>query len=366
MQPTDMDLANTVPEETNWEESNLTPGLEQLLEQERHCNKLEDLVSKSVGVRDKASLEALQENYKGIPNVAKVSLEQHVGTITKKQALTKAIQDQYTEASLLLAKGLEDYVGDIKEDFGEKLKSYQKITTKLSTTDANLESTDKKTIGVNHTRVYEMFHVKEQFQGKELLATIRKESVNMDRLTTMVGTAVSRVKKDINDLGKEDTLSRKAQDLPKVDRMFLMFNRRAAILDGQLEYKDLTAKSPKKFNTWKQDTVIFISAIFFGPAGYNAAKHFTTPKGNTAKVENKLGDIHRFIKYVEGMEDTIDDLSGHIDELVKLFTKVDESNHSALNRRAAPIMELAEFIVKHVTDITRGTDTLFSRLVRKN
>lgn len=360
---TDMDLANPAsPLETDWEESTLNVALEKMIHLEQRCEHLNTLINKAYGTRDKTSLVALQSD----ADVSSISLEGHCGTITQKNVITEQLRIKHASVEKELNLGLEDYVADIKEDVGDKLKSYDKILTKLKTTDADLESPEKKDVQVNHTRVYEMFHVKEQFQGEKPLDTIRKEDTNLQRLVTMVGTGVSRIKRDIDDLGKDGKLERKAQDLPKVDRLFLMFNRRAAIVDGQLEYKDLKTTNPKKYMNWKQQAVIVIGAIFLGPFGGHLARSAQTPKGNTAKVENKLGDIHRFIRYVEGMEDIIDDLSKHVDELVKLFSKVDESNKSALNRRAAPIMELAEFVIKHATDITRGTDTLFSRLVRKN
>lgn len=360
---TDMDLANPPsPLETDWEESTLNVTLEKMIHLEQRTEHLKALINKAHGTRDKTSLIALQRD----ADVSSISLEGHCGTITQKNVITTQLRIKHESVEKELNIGLEDYVTDIKEDIGDKLKAYDKILTKLKTTDADIESPDNKNVQINHTRVYEMFHVKEQFQGEKPLEAVRKEDTNLQRLVTMLGTGVARIKRDIDDLGKDGKLERKAQDLPKVDRLFLMFNRRAAIIDGQLEYKDIKTAGPKKYLNWKQHVVIVLGAALFGQFGASLTRAMQTPKGNSAKVENKLGDVHRFIRYVEGMEDIIDDLSKHVDELVKLFSKVDESNKSALNRRAAPVMELAEFIVKHVTDITRGTDTLFSRLVRKN
>lgn len=360
---TDMDLANpTSPLETDWEESTLNVALEKMIHLEQRSEHLKALINKVYGTRDKTSLTALQRD----ADVSSISLEGHCGTITQKNVITAQLRIKHESVEKELNIGLEDYVTDIKEDISDKLKAYDKILTKLKTTDADIESPDNKNVQINHTRVYEMFHVKEQFQGAKPLDAVRKEDTNLQRLVTMLGTGVARIKRDIDDLGVNGKLERKAQDLPKVDRLFLMFNRRAAIVDGQLEYKDIKTAAPKKFMNWKQNVIIALGAIFLGQFGGQMARALQTAKGNSAKVENKLGDVHRFIRYVEGMEDIIDDLSKHVDELVKLFSKVDESNKSALNRRAAPVMELAEFVVKHVTDITRGTDTLFSRLVRKN
>lgn len=360
---TDMDLANPgSPLETDWEESTLNVTLEKMIHLEQRSEHLKTLINKAYATRDKTSLTALQRDV----DVSSISLEGHCGTITQKNIITEQLRIKHTVVEKELNIGLEDYVTDIQEDIGEKLKAYDKILTKLKTTDADIESPDNKNVNINHTRVYEMFHVKEQFQGEKPLEAIRKEDTNLQRLVTMVGTGVARIKRDVDDLGIDGKLDRKAQDLPKVDRLFLMFNRRAAIVDGQLEHKDIKTAGPKKYLNWKQNTIVVLGAIFLGRYGAHLAKTMQKPKGNSAKVENKLNEVHRFIRYVEGMEDIIDDLSKHVDELVKLFSKVGESNKSALNRRAAPVMELAEFIVKHTTDITRGTDTLFSRLVRKN
>lgn len=361
---TDMDIANPelIPVESEWVESELNTGLESVKELEQRLDYLSDLSKRAYNTRDKVSLEALQR----LPEVASISLEGHIGTITKKNTIVLGLAPKVKEAEDALTVALENYVLDIQEDYGEKLKAYEKIRTKLGTTDADIENPKSKNVQVNHTRIFEMFHVKDAFKGKEALETIRKEDTNVARLITMVGTAVSRIKKDVNDLGKDGKLDRKTQDLPKVDRMFLMFNRRGEVIDGQFDYKDNKTKGPRKSYTWKQHAIIFLGAMFFGHAGANAAATFQTKKDSEAKVDVSLAEVHRFIRYVEGFEDNIDDLSQHIDELIKLFSKVSEENQSALNRRAAPIMELAEFIVKHVTDITRGTDTLFSRLVRKN
>lgn len=360
---TDMDIANPelIPIESEWVESELNTGLEAVKELEQRMEHLASLSAQAYKARDKVSLEAVQSQ----PEASSISLEGYVGTITRKNALTIELNKKHLDAVDAYNLGLENYVKDIEEDFGEKLQAYEKIHTKLRTTDADIETPKNKNVQVNHTRVFEMFHIKDVFQGDKALETIRKEDTNVARLITMVGTAVGRIRKDINDLGKDDKLDRKAQDLPKVDRMFLMFNRRGEVVDGQFDYKDNKTKGPKKSYTWKQNIVIVLGGIFLGNLGVSLG-YLQTPKGNNAKVDVKLAEVHRFIRYVEGFEDNIDDLTQHIDELIKLFPKVSEENQSALNRRAAPIMELAEFIVKHVTDITRGTDTLFSRLVRKN
>lgn len=366
MHLTDMEVANNkAPVETSWIESNMTPGMEQLLELEKQYDTLNNLHDQAYRVRDKNALNVTVEAFAGLPYGHQVSFENHQGTITQKNHLSHCIHSQVGQIGLKYNSALENYVEDIKEDFTEKLKAYQKALTKLGTTDADIESPSNKTVAVNHAKIFEMFHVKDVFSGNRPLEIIRKEDTNIARLVTMVGTAVSRIKKDLNDLDKEGKLDRKAKDLPNVERMFLMFNRRAAVIDGQFDYNDNKTKGPKKVYNWKQTAIIIIGSLFMGPAGETLGK-LQKPKDSTAKVENKLSDIHRFIRYTEGFQDNIDDLSGHIDELIKLFTKAGEHNQSALNRRAAPVMELAEFIVKHVTDITNGTDRLFSRLVRKN
>lgn len=366
MHLTDMDIANKrIPVETKWVESTLNTGLENILELEKQYDALITQRDQAMRVRDKDALKTALESYRGMSG-HNVSMENFQGTMTQKNHLASVITQQLQQVDLKLWASLENYVQDIKEDFGDKLKAYEKIRTKLETTDADIESPNKKTVTVNHTKIYEMFHVKDVFKGEEAAATIRKEDTNIARLVTMVGTAVSRIKKDISDLGKDGKLERKAQDLPKVDRLFLMFNRRAEVVDGQFEFEAKKTRGPKKYFTWKQNAIIILGTLIFRDLGASIATNFQTPKGNTAKVDVSLAEVHKFIRYVEGFQDNIDDLSAHIDDLVKLFSKVDEQNHSALNRRAAPIMELAEFIVKHVTDITRGTDTLFSRLVRKN
>lgn len=360
---TDMSLANDPPaEENDWEESTLNVTLEGLLDLETRTAHLKELIDKTAVTRDKFSLEALMTD----KEISTISLEGHVGTITRKNVITKELKVVHEALTEELQTGLEDYVSDIREDISDGIKSYDKVLTKLKTTDADIESPDKKTVSVNHTQVYAMFHVKEEFKGEKSLETIRKEDVNIQRMITVFGTAVSRIKRDVMDLGKDGKLERNAKDLPNIERLFLMFNRRISILEGQLDHKDIKVGMPKKFMNWKQNLIIVLGAVLMGPFGRSAARSFQNPKGNSAKVENKLSDIHRFIRYVEGMEDNIDDLCKHVDELVSLFSKVDESNKSALNRRAAPLMELAEFIIKHVTDITRGTDRLFSRLVRKH
>lgn len=362
---TDMDVANNrVPVETQWEEFELTPGMEQLLELEKQYNAFNTVYEQAYKVRDKNALSIAVEAFKGISG-QRVSFENYQGTMVQKNHLSSIINDQLGQIDLKYHAALENYVQDIRDDFGDKIKAYDKVLTKLKTTDADIESPNSKKVTVNHSKIFEMFHVKDSFRGDKVLETIRKEDTNIARLVTMIGTAVSRIKKDVSDLGKDGTLDRKAQDLPNVERMFLMFNRRAEVGDGQFDYKDNKTKGPKKVYNWKQNAIIVIGILLMGPLGYQLGR-LQDPKDSTAKVDNKLSEVHRFIRYVEGFQDNIDDLSGHIDELVKLFDKVGENNQSALNRRAAPVMELAEFIVKHVTDITRGTDTLFSRLVRKN
>lgn len=359
---TDMDLANPelIPLETDWVESELNTGLEAIRALDLKIKHLSTLTSQAYKARDKVSLEAIQKH----PEVSTISLEGLVGTITRKNALTVELNKQHQALTDTFELGIEGYLEDIKEDYAEKIKAYGKILIKLEHTDAEIEPPVNKNVTVNHTRVYDMFHVKETFMGNKPLEVIRREDVYLERLTTMVGTAVNRIKKDIKELGKDDKLSRAADDLPKLERMFLMFNRRLAVLDGHMDYKDFKTSAPKKYMNWKQNAIIILSGVLLRGAG-NVAKSFMTPAGNSAKIDNKLSDVHQFVNHVEGMRDIIDDLSKHVKELTDLFAKVTEENKSALNRRAAPVMELAEFIVKHVTDLTRGTDMLFSRLVRK-
>lgn len=62
----------------------------------------------------------------------------------------------------------------------------------------------------------------------------------------------------------------------------------------------------------------------------------------------------------------VDDLAGHVQDLVDLFKEVNDPQESALNRRVVPVMELANFIMKQIVDLTKDTDNLFTRLIQKH
>ena len=362
MAMTDMGAANQIaPLETDWVERPLNTGLERITELAARVEYLEDLATKAYKARDKSLLAELRS----VPLVKAISLEGVHGTITQKNIITVELTNQCDKVKAELDIALEAYIEDIQEDFEAKLKEYGKLYNKLRATDADIETPANTSVPVNHTRLYEMFHIKNEFFGKNPLSAVRKEEVSLKRLVTSVNTGLDRISRSVKTLTKGDKLDRKNDDLPKIDALFLMFNRRVSLKDGQMEHSDKATGKPKKSFTWKQHLAIVIGSIFFKQAGGTLVEAFMDKKDSTAKVENKLSEIHRFIRFVEGFEDIVADLDDIVSRTDKMFKETDEENHSSLNRRIAPVMELAEFIMKQICDVTAGTDKLFSRLARK-
>lgn len=374
---TDMDVRNPRPVvslENDWISVPDDIAAQEILETERTHTALTELANRVDSVRDQTSLEAYQWSYKALTGMTPVverksiSLESFSGTISKKSELAKAIRAEADRVSAKLEASLETYASDIKEDFAEVVKMYDQAHRKLRATDADIEAVSSKKIEVNHTRIFEMFMVKDVFQGKEPIQTIRKEIQHLERLVQIVGRGVERISKDVQKLGEEDKLERNSRDLPDTQStMHMMFNRKAKVDEGQFETDSRKTRQPKKYHSGWQNFWMIFGAIMFGPLGLSVAQAINhEKKGNEAKVDNSLTDIHKFIRHVEGMDEIVDDLSGHVQDLVDIFKQVNESQESALNRRIVPVMELANFIMKQIVDITKGTDTLFTRLVRKH
>lgn len=368
MSTTDVPIDNEPQFETLPETSIATP----IIEMEKTQTALIELADRVDTVRDQPSLEAYQWSYQaltGINNVVEtksISLEGFTGTVTRKHALAKAIRNEVTKLDTELNLALESYADDIKEDFGSIIKEYEQLNRKLRATDSDIENTVSTKIDINHTRVFDMFMVKDVFKGKEPIQVIRAETTNLERLVARVATGIARITKDIESLEKDTKLDRSSRDLPEQNNVHLMFNRTVKIEQGQFESDQRKTRLPKKSYSWGQHFWIIFGAVMFKRLGYQLAKLVNGEKKDSeAKVTNSLGDVHKFIRAVEGLEDIVDELSGHVQTLTTLFTKVDETNESALNRRIVPLMELSMFIMKQVCDITNGTDKLFTKIVRK-
>jgi hypothetical protein len=377
---TDMDVKNTPQVTMEDTESDWTslPDDEAALEiydTERAYKALQELAKRVDTVRDQSSLEAYHWGYQALTGNSEViehkavSLESFgVGTLTKKTGLAKAIRAEADRLATKLSVSIENYARDIKEDFLMVCKTYDAAHRKLKATDADIEETNSKKIDVNHTRIFDMFMVKDVFKGKEPITCIRQESQHLERLVAIVGKGVERLAKDVHGLTDEDKLERSARDLPDTaTQLQLMFNRKAKVNDGQFDNEARKTRAPKKTHSWGQHFWIAFGGIMFGRLGYELSKSINSNKKDSeAKVTNSLTDIHKFIRHVEGMDEIVDDLAGHVQDLIELFKKVTEDQESALNRRSVPIIELANFIMKQIIDITKGTDTLFTRLVRKH
>lgn len=370
---TDMDIAN--PEVTeDWVSVPDDEAAPEIFETEKIHTALTDLAKDVDTVRDQVTLEAYQKRYQSLVGVSEVvtlptiTLESFVGgALTKKTLLAKAIRAEADRVGVQLEAALESYASDIKEDFGEMVKTFDQANRKLRATDADIENVDSKKIEVNHQRIFDMFMVKDVFKGKEPLPTIRTETQHLERLTQLVGRAVERISKDVGMLDQDDKLERNGRDLPDQNSLQLMFNRKAKTSGGQFETDARKVRGPRKSHSWGQHFWIAFGAIMFGSLGHSIAKAINSDKKDTeAKVSNNLTEIHKFIRHVEGLDEVVDDLAGHVQDLVDLFKQVNERQESALNRRVVPVMELANFIMKQIVDITKGTDTLFTRLVRKH
>lgn len=342
---------------------------------EKACKALTDLAVRVDAVRDQPSLEAYQWSYQaltggyGYTDCKRISLESFTGgTISKKTGLAQSIRQEAAQLNIKLEASLEAYARDIKEDMLELVKTYDGIHRKLKATDSDIEQTSTNKIEVNHTRIFEMFMVNEVFKGKEPIQAIRTEIQNLERLVAIVGKGIQRITKDVNTLTSESKLERTSRDLPDTQSiMNMFFNRRAKVTDGQFEDSARKVRKPKRSHTWGQHFWIAFGAIVFGQLGHTIASTINSEKKDSeAKVSNSLIDIHKYIRHVEGMDEIVDDLSGHVHDLMELFKKVSDEQESALNRRTVPIMELVTFIMKQIIDITNGTDKLFTRLVRKN
>jgi hypothetical protein len=347
----------------------------EIYDTERAHKALVELAKRVDTVRDQPSLEAYQWTYQTLTGMTdlvdrkSISLESFSGgTISKKTGLAQAIRAEAGNLAAKLEISIENYARDIKEDFLIIAKTYDGAHRKLKATDADIEETKNTKIEVNHTRIFDMFMVKDVFKGKEPIQCIRQETQYLERLTQIVGKGVERLAKDVRELGEEDKLERNGRDLPDTNAsMHLMFNRKAKVKEGQFENDSKKVRNPKKTHSWGQHFWIIFGALAFGSAGENMARWINSDKKDSeAKVTNSLTDIHKFIRHVEGMDEIVDELAGHVQDLIELFKKVNETQESALNRRTVPIIELANFIMKQIIDITKGTDTLFTRLVRKH
>lgn len=380
---TDMDVANVrvsledqspiKDEEIQFETLPEDSPADAIIEVEKTKSALLELAERVETVRDQATLEAYQWAYRAIAGTSfavetkAISLEGYTGTITRKTALAKAIRAEVVKLDEELQVALETYASDIKDDFADLVKQYGQLNRKLRATDANIDDEVSKKIEVNHTRLFEMFMIKDVFRGGQPLDTIREETTRLDKLVQRVATGVDRLRKDVGKLGEDDKLDRSSRDLPDQNTMQLMFNRKAKVNQGQFETEARKVRGPKKTHSWGQIGWITFGAVLFNTAGANLAEALVGDKKDSeAKVTNSLGDIHKFIRAVEALDDVVDDLSGHVQDLVDLFKQVNENQESALNRRAVPIMELASFTMKQIIDITKGTDTLFTKLVRKH
>ena len=370
---TDMDIANPEVEE-DWVSVPDDVEATQIFETEKIHTALTELANRVDSVRDQPTLEAYQQRYQSLVGVSGVvalptiTLEAFIGgTLTKKTSLAKAIRAEAERVGQQLTVALESYASDIKEDFAELVKTYDQANRKLRATDADIEEVTTKKVEVNHQRLFDMFMIKDVFKGGEPLPTIRTETQHLERLTQLVGRAVERIGKDVGMLDQDDKLERNGRDLPDQNSLQLMFNRKAKTSGGQFETDTRKARGPKKSHSWGQHFWIAFGAIMFGSLGHSIAKAVNHNKRDTeAKVSNNLTEIHKFIRHVEGLDEIVDDLAGHVQDLVDLFKQVNEHQESALNRRVVPVMELANFIMKQIVDITKGTDTLFTRLVRKH
>lgn len=380
---TDMDVANVkvsveqdatpVEEEIQFETLPEDSPADAIIEVERTQAALSELADRVDTVRDQSALEAYQWAYQALTGINQVvetkaiSLEGFTGTITRKKALATAIRAEVVKLDTELNTALESYASDVREDFAEIIKQYDQLNRKLRATDSDIENEVNTKIEINHTRIFDMFMVKDSFKGGEPLSAIRAETANLERLVSRVATGVDRIAKDVAKLGDEDKLERSGRDLPEQQSIYLMFNRKAKIAGGQFEPDQRKTRGPRMSHSWGQHAAMIFGGIIFGRLGYEVSKAVNHKKKDSeAKVTNNLGEIHKYIRAVEALEDVVDDLSGHVQDMVDLFKKVNESQESALNRRIVPVMELAMFIMKQICDITKGTDTLFTKIVRKH
>lgn len=375
---TDMDIRNpsleSIDTSEDWVSLPENDAAEEILEVERTHTALTELADRVDTVRDQGSLEAYQWAFKALAGMTPVterkniSLEGFSGTITKKSALSQAIRNEAAKLKTKLNVALESYAKDVREDHADSLHTYEQALRKLKATDTGIDKVPKGNVEVNHTRVFEMFMVKDQFRGKEPLAAIKDETSRLERLVSTVGRAVQRLSSDVGKLGEDDKLERTSRDLPDTNAaIYLMFNRKVTIKEGQFDNETKKSRGPRKSYSWGQLGWIFLGGMIFQQAGSTLAKAFIGEKKDTeAKVSNSLTEIHKYIRAVEALDELIEDLTGHVEELVKLFDQVSEEQESALNRRIVPIMELVGFIMKQAVDITKGTDSLFTKLVRKH
>lgn len=344
-----------------------------IISAERTQEALTELASRVDTVRDQSALEAYQWAYttlvghSPVVDTKAISLEGFSGTVTRKSELAKAIRKQVTKIDTELNIALESYASDIKEDFGEAVKEYDQLNRKLRATDADIGNEASKKVDINHTRIFEMFMVKDTFKGGEPLTAIRTETTNLERLVARVATGVDRIRKDVDKLDDDDKLERSGRDLPEQQSVQLMFNRKVKIEQGQFDSDQRKTRLPRKSHSWSQIGWIVFGQLAFGNAGGNLAKAINSNKENSeAKVTNNLGEVHKYIRAVEALDEVVDDLEGHVQDLVDLFKRVNETQESSLNRRIVPVMELAMFIMKQIIDITKGTDKLFTKIVRKH
>lgn len=375
---TDMDIRNpndnTVNENEDWISLPDDTTAEEIFSTERTHTALAELAGRVDTVREQGALEAYQWAYKAltgtVPEVERkhISLESYTGTITKKSALAKAIRVEADKLNTRLTASIESYAADIEEDFNEAHKVFGQANRKLRATDASIDVVRSKRVEINHTRIFEMLMVNNEFKGKDPLGTIDKELKNLERLAQIVDRGVESISNDIKNLGAGDQLARTNRDLPDTTTtMQLMFNRKVKINEGHFDHAAMRVRQPKKSYSWSQIGWLVFGGLIFNYAGYNLAKVLVgAKKDSESKVSNNLKEVHRFIRSVEGLEEIVADLSGLVQSLTGLFKQIDRSQESALNRRIVPVMELINFIMKQVVDITKGTDSLFTKIVRKH
>lgn len=335
-------IDNTITEVIAQPELSLDP----IIDSGIAADNLEVLANDVDGITTAPALEAYKRIFTHMSQMAgtpcSVALEDFAATKGGVRKFAKTIRTHVELIRSCTSIALEDYIEKAEESVGSSLSDLQQVMKKLESVKADLDVPEGR-VEVNHKSVWKLMHL----DGK--IIDMRNFGLEVKGIRELA-ELITKGKDKIVRAGEGD---KNDKALDGNHTVKLMNNLTVTVKDGRVRFDHKDVGAPSKEWTGADFFWIFVFN-WFGLA-------YRIIKGGSGDERTKKEEC---VKKVHGAIDELKKLGpvvAGIDKDIKTIKAAVDKDDS-LRSYAAPVLELADELSKHITSVSYGMMRVFAQL----
>lgn len=350
-----------VPEEQAEFEQAEHENLDEVRESETLSDQLDTLSGQVEEAPEGAALEhyhwmmsTLLANAR-MPTTKSVALENFTNSDSGKTLLSRSIKKYNGNLKRVIALALEAYVDGFAPALSNRVDKYVELNDKVSNTMSDLPAPTVKTATVNSVGFWKLIHR----DGKLIKSSeeLKQESVRITSFFELGTEVIETLTADLKSAKDDEVVDfTKVKLANKSEKM--LYNRKMNIGSGGLQITEGSVSEPSKTLSITDVAWIALWGFLVPGMGLLLAAIFKKRTGEPKAVNRGRDDMVNVLEAILEVKATVLNADAAVQAFSKELASASAINASNAKKAAAPAIEVISGMTSHVTDVTRGLNSL--------